>query len=124
MLLRELLEASFEDKSRYAIRGVAIRQLIGLVGAEDADWVLALYFGVPNSLLKRELVSLVVVLPPDAARVRLVAELKSEHPSNRHAAARAIGNMSYPDRRQLLWPLREDDNLTVRKTARHLTNES
>lgn len=119
--LRGFLIDAMSRTSGWAIRSVAVRNLIPLVGAEDAGWVLDLYFGVAGALVKHELVRLVIALPPDAARARLVAELRSPDRLNRQAAVKAVGNMAYPDRRVLLWPLRDDPDAFVSKSAQGLT---
>ena len=120
-MLRSFLLAAFERKHGWAIRGVAVQELIPLVRGEDAGWVLDLYFGLPDALRKHELVRLVVALPVAASRHRLVAELRNPDPTNRQAAVKAIGNMPFPDRRQLLWPMREDPHAFVSKSARLLS---
>ncbi|HJU74197.1 MAG TPA: HEAT repeat domain-containing protein [Gemmatimonadaceae bacterium] len=119
--LREFLKTAFTRKFGWAIRGVAVRNLIPHVSATDVDWILDLYFTRPDALTKHELVRLVIALPPEGARARLVAELRSPDRLNRQAAVKAIGNMPYSDRRQLLWPLREDSDAFVRKSARLLS---
>ena len=123
-VLRAFLAAAFERESGWAIRGVAIRNLIPLVTAADAEWVLDLYFERPDVLEKHELVHLVTALPLEAARRRLVAELRSPDRLNRQAAAKAIGNMAYPDRGTLLRALYDDPDTFVRKTARVLAQEA
>ena len=123
-VLRAFLQEAFVREAGWAIRGVAVRNLIPLVSAADAAWVLDLYFGLPDVLTKHELVRLVIALPPAAARTRLVGELRSPDRLNRQAAVKAIGNMSYPDRRELLRPLREDPDRFVRKSARLLSQEA
>ena len=122
--LRAFLTGAMGRESGWAIRSVAVRHLIALVGAEDVDWVLDLYFGAPDALVKHELVRLVIALPPAAARARLVAELRSPDRLNRQGAVKAIGNMGFPDRRKLLWPLRDDPDPFVGKSARLLTTEA
>ena len=71
-------------------------------------------------LPKHELLWLVTALPPAAARQRLVAALCDPRWDNRHAAVKAIGNMDYPDRRQLLQGLRADPDDDVRRSVRAL----
>lgn len=122
--LRTFLRAAFDRKYGWAVRSVAARNLLPQLTAADAAWVLDLYFGQKDAVSKHELVKLVIGLPPAAARARLVAELRSPDRLNRQAAVKAIGNMSYPDRRQLIWPLRDDPDSFVAKTARHLSQEA
>jgi HEAT repeat protein len=122
--LRAFLEDAFQRKSDHGIRGVAVRNLVGLITEEDADWILDLYFGLPESVLKHEIAPLVSVLPPHAARARLQAELRSANRLNRRAAVRAIGTMAIPNRRQLLWLMREDPDSSVREIARAFTHEA
>jgi HEAT repeat protein len=118
-VLRDWLVDSFARESGWSVRGVAIRQLASLVESSDAQWVLELYFGVPNRLLKHELFFLVKALPPESARVELVARLRDPDWVNRQAAVKAIGNMAFSDRRRLLTPLIDDSHEQVQKSARY-----
>jgi len=122
--LREFLIEAYNRPSSWAVRGVAAEELAKVVSTDDVARILDLYFRLDDVLEKHELVRLVIALPPDAARARLVAELRSGDPLNRQAAVKAIGNMPYHDRRALLWPLREDPHDFVRKSARLLTQEA
>ena len=121
--LRCFLEEAFGRDAGWAIRGVAIRNLIPMVTAEDAEWVLDMYFKRPTALEKHELLQLVLALPPESARARLVAELASPDPVNRQAAVKAIGNMRYPDRVLLIRPLRDDLDHRVRSSAKVLSQD-
>jgi HEAT repeat protein len=118
--LREFLVRCFDREAGWAIRGVAVRALRRVVTEEDVGWVLDLYFSLPGWLPKHELLWLVTALPPRAARERLVAALRDSRWDNRHAAVKAIGNMDYPDRQQLLWQLRADPNEEVRRSVQLL----
>jgi hypothetical protein len=69
------------------------------------------------------LLQLVLALPPESARVRLVAELASQDSVNRQAAVKAIGNMPYPDRVLLIQPLRDDPDAHVRSSAKLLSQD-
>ena len=111
-------------KYGWSVRGVAVRELAKLVGAQDVEWVLELYFGAPSQLAKHELLPLVLALPADAARSRLIAGLRDPDWANRQAAVKAIGNMAYPDRRTLLRPLIDDPDREVQKSARYLAQEA
>lgn len=122
--LRELLIEYQARDSGMAMRGVVVRQLALLVQNEDVDWVLDLYFSESSSMDKHELIPLVQVLNPELARQRLVRALSDADWTNRQAAVKAIGNMEYPDRRQLLLPLSEDPNQHVAKSARSLAREA
>jgi hypothetical protein len=44
--------------------------------------------------------------------------------ANRRAAVRAIGTMAFPDRHQLLGPLRKDEDSSVRKMARAFAHKA
>ena len=94
-----------------------------MVTAEDADWVLDMYFKRPTALEKHELLQLVLGLPPESARARLVAKLASPDPMNRQAAVKAIGNMPYADRVLLIRPLRDDPDHGVRSSAKFLSQD-
>mgnify|MGYP001806936847 CR=1 FL=1 len=120
-LLSQLLTRSFDRTHGWSLRGVIVHALRPVVTAEDVDWVLDLYFTLPGLMPKHELLWLVTALSPAAARDRLVAALRDPRWDNRQAAVKAIGNTDYPDRRQLLWPLRDDPDPQVRASARLLS---
>ena len=122
--LRQWLLDCQEREFGWAVRGVAIRQLATLVEAQDADWILDLYFTVPGWIAKHELFPLVRVLSPEVARERLVGALRDADWVNRQAAVKAIGNMAFPDRRRLLLPLIFDPDPNVQKSARFLSREA
>src|SRR5690348_2838346 len=93
--LRHWLISSLARESGWSIRGVAIRELARLVEPGDAQWVLDLYFGVQDRLVKHELFFLAKALDPESARAELVARLRDPDWSNRQAAVKAIGNMAH-----------------------------
>lgn len=115
--LREFLVAAFGRKYSVAVRGVAVKALVPWTTADDAEWVLGLYFKIPGVLAKHELLPLVIKLPPETARARLVKHLSDPDPANRQAAAKAIGNMSFVDRNTLLRRLVDDPDDFVRKSV-------
>jgi hypothetical protein len=94
--------------------------LIPRIDNGDVDWVLDLYFGQAEIVTKHQVLPLVLALPPDAARKRLVKALRDAVPANRQAAVKAIANMSYQDRLQLISPLRDDQDRFVRKSVQAL----
>lgn len=118
--LRRFLLGSFDREAGWAIRGVVIRALRPNVTAEDVGWILDLYFSLEGWLFKHELLLLVTALPAAEARERLVAALSDSRWDNRHASVKAIGNMEYQDRQQILLKLREDPNSEVRQSVRLL----
>lgn len=122
--LRPFLIRCLDRKKGLAIRGVVVRALRRVVTQADVGWILDLYFGLPDRVLKHELLWLVVALPPTAARERLVAALSDPRWDNRQAAVKAIGNMAFPDRRQLLRRLRADPDSNVRRSVRALAPDA
>lgn len=120
-MLRSFLVNAYAREYGWTIRGVAVRSLAKIVGSDDVDWVLALYFSLPGWLAKHELLPVVLQLPPERARTRLTSEPLNIDPVNRQAAAKAIGNMPFEDRIKLLKPLCEDESEEVRATAKALT---
>lgn len=116
--------ACLDRKRGEAVRGVAIAQLARLVDAKDVDWVLELYFDLASSPRKHEVLPLVLALPPAAARARLLQGLRDSDWINRQAAVKAVGNMAYPDRRQLLTPLIDDPRKEVQKSAWYLAQKA
>lgn len=123
-VLREWLMSSLARERGWSIRGVAIRELARLVEPGDTQWVLDLYFGVQDRLVKHELFFLAKALDPESARTELVARLRDSDWVNRQAAVKAIGNMAYPDRHRLLTPLIEDPHKEVQKSARYLAQKA
>lgn len=119
-VLRAFLIKAFDRPHGWSIRGVAIKALIQHIDNGDADWVLDLYFGQPEIVAKHEVLPLVLALPPDAARKRLVKALRDANPANRQAAVKAIANMAFQDRIQLISPLRDDQDRFVRESVQAL----
>jgi HEAT repeat protein len=119
--IKRFLVDAFQREAGWGIRGVAIKAVGPLLDRADVDWVLDLYFGLPSIVTKHEVFRLVLKLPAEAARKRLVAALRDVDWMNRQAAVKAIGNMAYPDRPQLLRPLRDDPHESVRESARLLS---
>jgi HEAT repeat protein len=122
--LRAFLLAAYARPYAWAVRGVAVRELARTVGAADAGWALDLYFGRADWLEQHELLRLVLALPPEAARARLVAELGSPDARCRWGAAKAVGNLPFPDRAALLAPLRADPDRRVRASAETFTGHA
>lgn len=120
-MIRRFLEDAFAREHGWSIRGVAIDALVELVGPDDVDWVLELYFSRPGVLAKHELLPVVLRLAPARAKTRLFSELSSSDPTSRQAAAKAIGNMAIEDGKKLLKPLLRDKNKEVRATAEALS---
>jgi|CXWL01.1.fsa_nt_gi HEAT repeat protein len=120
-LLQAFLVGAFERPYGWSIRGVAVAALRPHISKHDVDWVLDLYFGLTGFVRKHEVRHLVFALPAEAARDRLVNALRDDHPHNRQAAVKAIGNMDYPDRLSLISPLKEDPDDFVRRSAQVLT---
>jgi HEAT repeat protein len=115
--LRQFLTRCFERPRGWGIRHVVVREIQRIVTGRDVDWVLDLYFALLGWLPKHELLRLVIALPADAARERLVNALSDPRWDNRHAAVKAIGNMDFPDRWELLDALRDDPNKDVRASV-------
>lgn len=53
--LRSFLDEAFRREAGWSIRGVAVRNLIPLLTASDAGWVLDMYWDRPSGLEKHEL---------------------------------------------------------------------
>lgn len=124
--IKAFLVPLFERERAWSLRGVAIHALSPHITAEDADWVLDLYFKLHYSRdflpiiggPKSEMILLVIKLPMTLARDRLVAALRDPDWENRNAAVNAIAGMAYPDRIELFEPLCDDPNPVVRDNAR------
>jgi HEAT repeat protein len=116
-LLRMFLIKSFDKPLGWSVRGVAVKALRPNVGKKDVGWLLDLYFDLPCALTKHELLQLVIALPPDTARRHLTKGLSDPQAVNRQAAVKAIGNMPFHDRLQLIAQARNDQDDSVRNTA-------
>jgi hypothetical protein len=57
--IRMFLEGAFARKSGWAVRGVAVRALAGVVGPQDADWISELCRSRSSGLERHELRQLV-----------------------------------------------------------------
>jgi HEAT repeat protein len=101
-LLHDFVSKAFTRDHGWSIRAVAVKALARHLRPKDAEWVLTLYFGLPNALLKHEIFPLVIRLPTVTAYERLKRELRNTDWMNRQAAVKAIGNMPFPDRSQLI----------------------
>ena len=118
--IRAFLVEAYGREFGWSIRGVAVQALASVVGPKDVEWVLDQYFSRPTLLEKHELLPIVLRLPPEKARGRLLRELRSDDPLNRQAAVKAIGNLPFEDRETLLKPLRRDLDRRVRESAEAL----
>ena len=115
--LRSFLEVAGERPYGWAIRGVAVKALASCVNSADAPWVLDRYFGVSGVLAKHELLPVVVSLPLEAIRSRLLDESLSTDRDNRQAAMKAIGNVGFADRSDLLQKFVNDADADIRRGA-------
>ena len=120
-LIRRFLEGAFVREHGWSIRKVAVTELAKLVGPDDVDWVLDLYFSRPGVLGKHELLPIVLSLPPAKAKAGLVRGLSSNDPTIRQAAVKAVGNMPFNDRKALLTPLHRDEDKEVQASAKALS---
>ncbi len=120
MMLRSFLDECDAREFGWSIRGVVIAELADCIGAADAPWVLDRYFSLSGVLAKHEFLPVVVALPPDAARDRLLIEAESDSRDNRHAAMKALGNMDFVDKASLLEPFLTDSDPEIRKGAQRL----
>lgn len=116
-LLRAFITKAFDRPHGWSVRGVAIKALAPHIDKGDVDWVLDIYFGLTEVVTKHEVLPLVLALPADAARKRLVTALRDPAAANRQAAVKAIANLSYQDRLQLISPLRDDQDKFVRESV-------
>jgi hypothetical protein len=109
---------SYAKEHWWAIRGVAVNALARCVTAEDAPWVLDLYFQAKGPLKKHELLPVVSSLPVASAGKRLERELRSADTDNRQAAMKAVVRMPFPNKLQLLEQLADDPNPDIRGAVR------
>ena len=88
--LRRWLEASLPKDAGWAVRGEAIRSLCVCYQPRDIQWLMDLYFGAEDRLLRHEFSPLIIQLPEPAVRERIALERRSEIASRREAATAAL----------------------------------
>lgn len=116
-LLRDFIERIDDRRHGWAIRGVAVKALSSCVTAADSDWALDRLFSLKGVRAKHEFLPVVRSLPLDAARTRLLSESSSRDRDNRQAAMKAIGNMDFEERGDLLRGFLKDEDSTIRQGA-------
>lgn len=121
-LLYSWLARSLQKRYGWSVTGAAVEALAKLVGEEDADRVLALYFGTEGWSKRHSLLPLVRALPVEPARERLLAAGSSPDRESRQAAMAATGQMPFPDRRRLLERFLGDPDPEIRRNARLILN--
>lgn len=119
-LLRETIERLDEREHGWSIGGVAVRALAECISDDDADWALDRLFALDGVLAKHAFLPVVLALPLHSARERLLEEASSPRRDDRQAAMKALGNMDFPDRDQLLARFLGDDDEQIRDGARLL----
>ena len=118
--LRPWLVKLCDRPDSFHARGAAAKVLAQCVEAQDTEWVLDLYFGLPDALLKHDLLPLIEVLPPDRVRPRVLTEARSPEAINRQAALKAVARIRFPDRRELLRLFVHDPQKVISSTAKVL----
>ena len=116
--LRAWLLRSYEREAGWSLRGQAAKLLARCVTAEDAEWIVDLYFAAPGVFGKHELLPLVVALPVGAVRARFREEMQSTDRDKRQATMKAIIRMPFPERTELLTPFTHDPDPDIQRVAR------
>ncbi len=119
-LLKYSLFESYSKKDNYQLRGVIIKSLAKCLTEVDSEWLLNKYFGVNGVLLKQELLTAVISLPPESARERLIIESRSNNRDNRQAAMKAIAHIGFSDCHELLNMFIKDNDKDIREAANYL----
>jgi HEAT repeat protein len=116
--LRQWFMETLERPLGWAIRSVGIRELARLATAEDAGWVLDLYFGATDGLLQHELTTLAAALPPVPAKELVIAKARDQNARVRHSALKVLARGSWGSPRELLRPFARDQDPLIRKMLR------
>jgi hypothetical protein len=109
---------TLERPSGWAIRSVAVRELSRLLDADDASWVLELYFGTMHHLLQHELSTLAAALPLNPAKSMIDERARDQDPRVRHAALKVWVRSTWGDPKDLLQPYAADPDPLIRKVLR------
>lgn len=119
-LLRSAIEKLDERQYGWSIRGVAIRALSACITDDDAGWALDRLFTLEGVLAKHTFLPVVLALPVDSVQTRLLEEASSPGRDNRQAAMKAIGNIDFPSRDDVLSRFLQDEDEQIRYGARLL----
>jgi HEAT repeat protein len=122
-VLHNWLQETLQRKHGWSVRRVAVGALVRCVDEEDVSWVLDTYFGLRGARLKHELLWLVMALPAHRARDRLLLEARSLNRDNRQAAMKAIGNLGFADKIDLLRRFLDDPDADIREGARNILDD-
>ena len=113
-VLRDWFLTTIPRPNGWAIRSVGVRELARLATADDARWVLDLYFGANDALLQHELGRLASALPPDPAKGIVERKARDADARVRHAALKILVWSSWGDPKILLRPFASDRDPAVR----------
>jgi hypothetical protein len=84
--LRGWLESTLTKEAGWAVRGEAIRALCRCYRPQDVGWLLDLYFGATDHLLRHEFLAAITELPLAKVRRRIARESRHPDPERREAA--------------------------------------
>jgi HEAT repeat protein len=111
------LRALMERATPAGIRNTAAWALRQCVTARDAPWVLEGYFAATDDFEAGDYFMLVLTLPPDAVRPRLLEACDSPRRDDGRKAFMTILNVPFPDRAALLARLAKHADERVRRRA-------
>ena len=113
-ILRELW-----PKCSWTLQPIVARSLAQCVQAEDAPWALDLYFEGSEAYENGYWLGVVMSLPPQSARERLLLESRSHFSTRRSRALVAMARMAFPDRETILQRFLNDDDREIRNAAEY-----
>jgi len=99
-LLHEWLEGLLEKEAAWSVRGEAVRALCQCYKSADVPWMLDLYFGANDPLLRHEFGPFIFVIPENDVRKRIRREAQSASAVRRDAARIASRILQYRAARQ------------------------
>jgi len=102
----------------WAIRSVGVRELARVTVAEDANWVLDLYFGTDDDLVQHELLRLAAALPSSPAKAMVEEKAHNPDPRIRHSALKILVWSSWGNPKDLLRPFAHDSDPVIKKMLR------
>lgn len=119
-LLRSAIEQLDGREAGFSIRGVAVRAVAACITGDDAGWALDRLFALDGGLAKHTFLPVILALPVDSTQARLLAEAFSPNRDDRQAAMKAIGNVDFPSREDVLSRFLQDEDDQIRQGARLL----
>jgi hypothetical protein len=116
--LKYWLLQTLERPFGWAVRSVAVRELSRLLEADDAGWVLKLYFDTEDHTLQHRLAVLAAALPQKPALSMIDELARDRDPRVRQAAMKVLVLSKWGEPKELLRPYAADPDPLIQAILR------